>query len=129
MATRRLTIRGESVIIDTSRYYGYMSAHLDTIIRLYTEDWTPKDIADELYDVSPTMIRYILKRIGFPIGEKPQTVSGGLLRERLINECDQYLNLNTLEVITIKRVNKGRPLDMGGPRDVWIEDELWNPTK
>lgn len=116
-------------MIDPTKYTGFLQHHVPDIIKWYQAGETQTDIAKKLnslhgwegsFPASAEMVRYILRRVGFDIPTKGLLTTPllGSKYARMIEEKDVMISLPSL-----RGTGKGRPIDMGGPRDVWIEDE------
>lgn len=119
-------------LIDYTRYNGYLYKVLKDIVAAYQRGYTPRQIADDLiprltgYYVSSSMVTYILRRVG-AIQDCYTERSPQELRRIEINARLRHPEWYGLpEHYGMSVESLGRPLDMGGPRDVWIEQSPWD---
>lgn len=122
------------------RYTGYLKPWLGDIVQLYATGHQPRDIAERIqpavnqyklgpyrYCVTDNMILYVLRRTGvYRAPRKPLT---GREAERRLRQRAKLLSWFARPDFTILddiALSKGRPLDMGGPRDIWLEQSPWD---
>jgi hypothetical protein len=120
---------GHPVPIRKERYGGYLSPWVDKMLFLFGEGKTFTEIAESInvavrhslgnnyYFVSDAMVRYVLQRIrAIPSPGKATPTPVVPPRKYIV----QWTEPTTISWI------RGRPIDMGGPRDVWIERDPWS---
>jgi hypothetical protein len=142
--------------IRPERYQGYLRHWVYQIIELHDKGVSASEIAAELrpkvfaryhdptYLPSSTLINYILDRVVVkrPPPRRASSLATDLTvypwriewekkeaaREARWNRIvDEWLAENQQrDYERIRRSNKGRPIDMGGPRDIWIDRDPWS---
>lgn len=107
-------------MIDLDRYTGYLKPVTPLIVDLYQTGMSSRDIAAVLYHhrefrypPSAGMVHYILYRVGAIPGNQPPPPK-------------PPVRIRRQRVCWPSPSNLGRPIDMGGPRDQWLEQSPWD---
>jgi hypothetical protein len=105
-------------------YDGYLKPHVPEIVALWKMGEPFAEIARRMKDHFPNprygpsadMIRYVLARTGHLPKRVPPEHTPEVPPRRYIVNWETTFPIRSL----------GRPIDMGGPRDVWIEADPWS---
>lgn len=142
--------------IQLDRYQGFLKPWISDIAEFHAADIAPQEIANRLRQsvrdhylptrgmdypyLNATNIIYALLRIGAINGrpvnlDSPYYKSQAKRRDRQLQKIQRWqsaANIPATQFIAALiasdtlAINKGRPLDMGGPRDAWIEQSPWD---
>ena len=117
--------------IDHSRYGGYLAPWIGEIERLWKEGYTCSKIAEILrrevdkrtgYFPLAINIHYVLGRIGYYENYRnPYPIITPVIPPRRY-----WVDWRAMFRAGLYMASKGRPIDMGGPRDQWIERDPWS---
>jgi hypothetical protein len=103
--------------VNLGAYTGYLAPYTVQIVRAYRDGMSTQAIAD-CYNTSSGMIAYVLRRVGAMQDNYPARTPDELRRIEL------EARRNHPEWFECS--SKGRPIDMGGPRDMWINRDPWS---
>ena len=96
-------------------YTGYLSPFIDEIAAQRKAGKSFHQIAEQymhLGTCTGPLIKYALVKSGY--------LEGGLLYKHIPEVPHRRY------VLCFKQTNLGRPIDMGGPRGVWLERDPWS---